>query len=466
MRKIYFFLLLLGALQPAYSQANYCVKDISVTNSTISIFTTNGEVYTWGVNEYGQVGTGSTQLQSTPYLRPVTPNFGSIYHSLSHTLGLTDDGKIYGWGRNTRGQIGNGTITDVYTPVQIGSDTDWKKMAAGLAHTIALKNNGTLWGWGNNSACELNITSPNPYPNQYFSQPVQISTDNNWIDIAAGGSRTFAIKSNGTLWARGRNILNSLGLQYGENVCVTNLSQVGTDTNWKKVLTSSYGDFTLALKTNNTLWGWGDNITGGVGNGTSVLVQTPVQIGTDTWKEIATGQTYSVGVKSDGTLWQWGEGCWNSTSNVIVPTSSLSPVQVGNDFDWEKVYAGHCVSIAQKSDGSVWAWGGYGYIWNNGAATSSAQPLLIFQCPRASTSESAYELSDIILYPNPAFDQISWAQNISIEKVTIYDMSGKLVLSQSVYGKSVNISSLTTGTYLIKLESKEKLIYNSKFLKK
>ena len=467
MKKKYFFIALFGALQSVYSQkTDYCVQDISIVSSTISIVTTNGEVYSWGNNNYGQVGIGNTQAQNTPLLRPANPDFTSIYHSLNHSIGLTSGGKLYGWGRNMRGEVGDGTLTEQYSPIPIGTDSDWKKVVAGLAHSVALKNNGTIWGWGNNAACELSFNSPNPYPNEYFTQPAQISTDTNWVDIAAGGFRTFAIKSNGTLWARGKNHSNSLGLPYGENTCVTNLSQVGTDTNWKKVVTSSSGDFTLALKTNNTLWGWGDNIMGGVGNGSSVLVATPVQIGTDTWKEIATGQTYSVGIKSDGTLWQWGKGCWNASGNVIFPSNSLSPVMVGNDTDWVKVYAGHCVSIAQKSDGSVWSWGAYANIWNTSGATSSMQPVLLFQCARASTSETNYQSSDIILYPNPAVEKLSWAQNIAIEKMTIYDMSGRIISSENVNGSSVNVSNLTSGTYMIKLESKEKRIYHSKFVKK
>lgn len=466
MRKIYLCLALLGALHTISAQKDYCVKDISITYTTISIFTTDGKIYTWGQNSFGQAGTGNFQDQNTPYERPATPDFATVFHGLSHTVGLTKDGKIYGWGRNMRSQVGDGTIIDRNIPIQVGTDTDWRKVTAGIVHTIALKNNGTLWGWGNNSGCELHATPANPYPNDYYVQPIQLSPDNTWEDITAGGPRTFGIKKDGTLWARGRNSGYGLGIGFGENMCITNFTKIGTDTDWKKIFTSASGDFTLALKTNNTLWGWGDNVQGAVGNGTSTFVQSPVQIGADTWKDVATGQSYSVGIKSNGTLWGWGRGCWDSTGGIITPAHSLSPVQVGNDIDWVRVYGGHCVSLAQKADGSVWAWGGYGNIWSGGASTSSLQPLLMFQCPRASTSETGFELSDIILYPNPGDDKIFWAKNIPIEKVTIYDMSGKLVSLQNVSENSVNVSGLVTGSYLIKLESKDKLIYNSKFIKK
>lgn len=465
MKKFYFCLAIFAALK-GHAQKDYCVKDIAITYTTISIMTTDGKIYTWGQNGFGQAGNGNFQEQITPYQRPAAPDFATVFHGLSHTVGLTRDGKIYSWGRNMRSQVGDGTIIDRNTPIQVGSDTDWRKVTAGAVHTIALKNNGTLWGWGNNSACELHATPANPYPNDYYVQPVQLSPDTNWEDITAGAARTFGIKKDGTLWARGRNSGHGLGIGYGENMCVTNFTRIGTDANWKKVFTSAAGDFTFALKTDNTLWGWGDNIMGGVGNGASTYVQSPVQIGTDTWKDVAAGENYSVGVKSNGTLWGWGRGCWDYTQTYAVPAHSLSPVQVGNDTDWVKVYGGHCISLAQKADGSVWAWGGYGYLWNNGVPTSSLQPVLIFQCARASTSETDFQSSDIILYPNPAVDKIFWAQNISIEKVTLYDMSGRLISTQNITGNFADISRLVPGNYLIRLESKDKQIYNSKLIKK
>ncbi|MPS63686.1 MAG: hypothetical protein DI622_06825 [Chryseobacterium sp.] len=463
MKKVYYLLAMLGSFQFLHSQSNLCVTDISFKYYTLSIFTNDGKIYTWGQNPYGQVGNGTTQTQNTPWLRPTTPKFVNIYPSINHAAAVSDDGKIYTWGRNDRGALGDGTIINKLTPVQVGSSTDWVKAQAGNAHTIALKNNGTLWGWGNNSACELTSTEAAPYPNDFYKQPVQLSPDNDWIDIASGGARTFAIKSNGTLWGRGRNDKFSVGAPLLANgTCVVNLTQIGTTADWKKV-SSSVNDFTLAIKTNNTLWGWGDNIDGAVGNGTSQLVQTPVQIGNDTWKDVAAGTSYTIGIKSNGTLWGWGRGCWDTSGTIVVPPNSLSPVQVGTDSNWVKVAAGGCGNYALRADNTVWAWGG---VFNNGVYTSYTTPTLIFQCESLSTSENDKELSNLVLYPNPTVDKISWAQNIPIEKVSIYDMSARKVLSENVSGSSVNVSHLTNGTYMIRLEKKDKTFYNSKFIKK
>ncbi|MBD8082969.1 hypothetical protein [Chryseobacterium caseinilyticum] len=99
MNKIYlFFAFIIWHL--ASSQNNYCVSDISFDYTTVSIFTTDGNIYTWGQNHYGHVGNGNTQIQNSPWLRPSVPNFTSLSHSVNHSTALANNGKIYAWGRN------------------------------------------------------------------------------------------------------------------------------------------------------------------------------------------------------------------------------------------------------------------------------------------------------------------------------------------------------------------------------
>jgi len=460
MNKIYSFLIFFGvysnysnAQTNPYLQGDQCVTDISISYRTVSIFTSDGEIYTWGNNEFGQIGNGNAQSINVPYLRPSIPDFSAISHGYYSSSGLTKDGKIYTWGTNTLGVLGDGTTTDNFTPTQVGTDTDWIKVVNTWVNNIALKSNGTLWGWGNNG-CALGNGSVAQY-----AQPIQISPDTDWVNIGAGTDKTFAIKSNGTLWAMGKNHDYVLGISNSYHAhCVSTLTQVGTDTDWKKVVPSNIGKYTLALKTDNTLWYWGT-----YNENFFTAVQTPVQIGTDTWKEIAAGTDSAVGIKNDGTLWQWGAGCWGNGWSVIIPENSSIPVQVGTENNWIKVGAGYCMSFAVRADNTVWAFGANYTDFFDGTLPSPATPVLVFQCATSSVSE--HELSDIILYPNPTTDKIFWAQNIMIEKVTIYDMNGKQVLSENITENSIDVSHLASGTYLIKLESNKKLIYNSKFVK-
>src|SRR5690606_8759379 len=365
--------------------------------------------------------------------------------------------------------LGDGTATDNFIPTQVGTDTDWVKVVNTWVNNIALKSDGTLWGWGNRGNCALTSEpAPGGASENYFPNPIQLSPDNDWVDIGAGSGRTFAIKSNGTLWVRGRNNGGSLGLpDINEMQCAGVLTQIGTDTDWKKVIPANMGQYSLALKTDNTLWWWGS-----YNHLYPDTPQTPIQIGTDTWNEVAAGQWISIGIKSDGTLWNWGLGCFldSTLTSMMPPDAPLeSPVQVDTRNDWVKVAAGPCTAYALRADNTVWAFGrtfGMGFddfLYGNENVASSTTPVLIFQCATSSVSE--HELSNLILYLNPTTDKIFWAENIVIEKATVYDMNGKQVLSENITGNSIGVSHLANGTYLIKLESQDKLIYNSKFVK-
>ena len=123
-----------------------------------------------------------------------------------HTIALRSNGTLWAWGWNGYGQVGDGTTTDRHSPVQIGSDTNWVAIAAGDWHTIALKSNGTLWSWGSNGLGQLGDgTTTNK------NRPVQIGSDPTWVAIAGGYYHTIALKSNGTLWAWGWNGYGQLG---------------------------------------------------------------------------------------------------------------------------------------------------------------------------------------------------------------------------------------------------------------
>ncbi|MBK7959174.1 MAG: hypothetical protein IPK03_14415 [Bacteroidetes bacterium] len=104
------------------------------------------------------------------------------------------------------GQIGIGTKTDRTSPIQVGTAVNWVSIAAGNGHSLGIKSDGTLWAWGRNTDGQLGngITIDS-------ASPVQIGVANNWVSVSAGASHTFAIKSNGTLWAWGRNDFGQLG---------------------------------------------------------------------------------------------------------------------------------------------------------------------------------------------------------------------------------------------------------------
>src|SRR3990172_4666003 len=163
------------------------------------------------------------------------------------------------------------------------TDSPPNKIAAGGAHTIALKLDGTLWAWGLNTTGQIG----DPIPTIIQKIPMQIGTDANWTTIATGFSHTIALKSDGTLWAWGNNSSGQLG--DGTTEDKNRPTQIGTDTNWTTI--AAGGSHTIALKSNGTLWAWGLNTTSQIEDPIPTIIQkTPMQIGTDAnWTTIATG---------------------------------------------------------------------------------------------------------------------------------------------------------------------------------
>ncbi|MBL0048900.1 MAG: T9SS type A sorting domain-containing protein [Bacteroidetes bacterium] len=336
---------------------------ILIEASTSSSFAlkTNGRLWSWGLGVNGNLGYFSFG-QNTPVEITSDSNWVSVSASYSHTLGLKSDGSLWAWGNNGDGQLGNGSSASPISPIKIGNDNNWICIQANgdySGHSIALKSNGTLWGWGDNGLGQLGLG------NQISRNiPTQIGTDNKWVSINAGGYHTLASKSDGTLWAWGYNFSGQIGNNTSFTIEKTPLS-ITTQNKW--LMTAAYGDQSFGLRTNGTLWSWGQNNYGQLGIGTTVNRISPLQIGiSNKWVSVASGGYHTLGIMSDGTLWAWGLNSNGQLGNGT-NTDTLSPKQVGIEHNWVSISAGENHSLALKSDGTLWAWGAnnYGQLGDN-----------------------------------------------------------------------------------------------------
>ena len=305
---------------------------------------TTGTLYSWGKNEYGQLGVNDIIQRSSPTQIPGTTwAFASFS---ANCLAVKTDGTLWGWGRNEYGQVNDDKVKRS-SPTQIGSGTDWKVtdtgMEGGVSNVFAVKTDGTLWVWGRNESGVLGQNN-----NIDRSSPVQIP-GTNWSAVdAATSSRLMAVKTDGTLWACGKNEYGALGANLPHNSNYSSPAQI-PGTTWTDQI-GGFQDSQAAIKTDGTLWTWGKNNSGALGqnNGTSwVSLSSPVQVPGTTWSTVNGGDNGGyIATKTDGTIWTWG-----SNYRGVLGQNSLtyysSPVQIPGT-SWAAVYEGYGAVTALK----------------------------------------------------------------------------------------------------------------------
>ena len=274
------------------------------------------------------------------------------------------DGNLFAWGQNSEGQIGDGTILNVSIPITI-TGNNWKQVAGGGYASAAIKTDGTLWSWGR---------YPGDNTKSNRSSPVTTAGGGtNWKQVSCKGNWVkSAIKTDGTLWTWGENGYGEVG----DGTITTRNSPVttaGGGSNWAQVSTANRAVF--AIKTDGTLWTWGHNPNGQLGDGTTSSRLSPITTagGGTNWKFVAGGLGRGSAIKTDGTLWSWGTNTGDGTS-----ISKLSPVTTaGGGTNWKQVACGYH-TLAIKTDGTLWGWGPYtnGLI-GDGTTSDRSSPVSI-----------------------------------------------------------------------------------------
>ena len=320
--------------------------------------TTYYNLYGWGFNNYGQLGTGNTTNYSSPVVVGSLTNWLTVSTSYGTSASVKTDGTLWTWGYNVYGQLGLGNQTYYSSPKQVGSLTNWKQVSTSnygqtQPMTAAVKTDGTLWTWGRNYFGGLGLGNTTSY-----SSPKQVGALTNWLNVQTGGNWALAIKTNGTLWGWGGNGFGQLGI--GNQTNYSSPKQVGALTNWATIaIPTTNPIFVLAVKTDGTLWSWGGNPQGQLGLNNTTYYSSPVQVGAlSNWSKIAnSGSYYSMAIKTDGTLWGWGLNTSGRLGLGNITTYS-SPKQVGALTNWSLIATGRNNSMSIKTDGTLWAWGG------------------------------------------------------------------------------------------------------------
>ncbi len=311
---------------------------------------TDGTLWVWGSNQWGQLGDTAPTMRSTPTL--VGPEYAVVSTSSdigflefhSNTMAIRRDKTLWGWGNNRYGQLGTGTKVDTSTPVRVGDD--FVAVASTTHHGIGVQSDGGLWSWGDNSMGELGNGTTTP-----SLVPIKIGTDFTAVSATLHGS--VALHKDGTVWTWGA-YLNSV---LGDGVTTSNRLVPARVPGLTNVIAISRGAFhVLALKSDGTVWGWGRNVNGELGDGTAVTRPLPTKVPSlSNVVAIAAGAWISFAVKSDGTLWVFGRDFDGLLQGDGTPFASYVPKQVDAGFSGVSVGDKHV--LGRKVDGSLRSWG-------------------------------------------------------------------------------------------------------------
>ena len=286
----------------------------------------DGTLWMWGKNDHGQLGQNDVVSDSSPVQIPGTTwsNVSAGGDNERSTVAIKTDGTMWSWGGNDIGNLGHDNRTDRSSPTQVPGTT-WKDVSNGADWVLATKTDGTAWAWGKNSFGYLGLSNT-----QEKSSPTQIGTNDNWSYMVAGRPfNSMGVKTDGTLWTWGKGNNGALG--HNNTSTYSSPRQIpGTWSNAhpNKLSAGFYRSF--AIKTDGTLWGWGANSNGELGLNDRTNYSSPKQIPGTNWESIDNMYSVTLATKTDGTLWSWGYNYGGVLGlNTSNPDSNhSSPVQI------------------------------------------------------------------------------------------------------------------------------------------
>jgi alpha-tubulin suppressor-like RCC1 family protein len=196
---------------------------------------TNGTLWTWGHNNLGQLGLGDTTARNSPVQVGAGTTWSTVSAKAYYSAAIKTDGTLWSWGYNYSGTLGLGNTTHRSSPVQVGALTNWSVVHILTNGTmLAVKTDGTLWGWGSGSNGQLGLGAAPVY----YSSPKQIGALTTWRNVSGAAANSSAIKTDGTVWTWGNNAQGQLGLN--NKTSYSSPKQVGALTTWTAISSASH----------------------------------------------------------------------------------------------------------------------------------------------------------------------------------------------------------------------------------
>lgn len=360
--------------------------DQSTFNPCTLALRNDNTLWGYGTNRYGELG-DNTVTGRNSFVK-IGTNTWTDFDIAFHSMAVRSDGTLWGWGYNGGGAVGDNTIINRSSPVQIGTGTTWRQVTVGggtgpVGHTGAVKTDNTLWMWGSNTYGQL---GQNNTTNR--SSPVQVGTGTDWSAVMCGGSfNTFAIKTDGSLWAWGANTIGLIGGEFGNAGTIamlgtgdyTNRSspvQIATGSSWtKNVFAANSTQFAIDNSKNIQFWGNGYETGNGYNNITASF--SPVLIDSvNNFVKVRSFQNVNaiygyngplaVAYKSDGTIWNWGATLGVLSANSLYSNynnNRSSPTQIGTGSNWSPNFSLNTIRYSNDNEVACMFIDNSGQLW-------------------------------------------------------------------------------------------------------
>jgi len=308
-------------------------------------------LWCWGNNSEGEIGDGTKEMRTSPVRVGEDNDWTKIALGLQYSCATKLDHSLWCWGDNSETQLGDATLDEIFVPTQIdlGHDVESLNLASQTQTTCEIDTLNTLYCWGQNFWGQAGSdTYDTPVA------PAQVGEEGEWSSVTVGALHGCAIKLNGTLWCWGANYLGQLG--NGTYVGTIAPLAIGELENWQ--FTSVGSSESCVINDEGDLWCWGFNASGQLGDGTEDLQGTPVAIAEEeSWSSVSIGGgAFTCAIHTDKSLWCWGDNASGQLGDGSLDNKN-TPYQIDAGNDWAIIQTGDSHACALKTSGDLYCWG-------------------------------------------------------------------------------------------------------------